>query len=236
MWGTESEVMGSADKENKSTEPAGETTVSDNNNAEMTLVDRLSRLDKFEVKWAGRDSKGNFRLDSTVFEVVDAPAPFYGQNVRDFGVDTAMKMAEDAEWDADHDFGHCYIRPNSLRLERRDGSWYIDLTVDPHKCRYPQVTTMLVDENGNPILDDAGNRQIRTAPRKEGWITVRLDQVRPVTDHPLASEYRQRDTRSRALLNANAQSERIASGKAKGGRSKGKRKRLTPAQIAALLG
>jgi len=65
-----------------------------------------------------------------------------------------------------------------------------------------------------------------------------LEQVQPITSHPLASEYRQRDARSKSLLNANAQSERIANGKAQSGegRSKGKRKRLTPDQIAKLLG
>lgn len=200
---------------------------------EMTLADRLATLDDFGVDWAGRDAKGNYRLESTVFAVVDVPAPFFGQNVRDFDFNTAIEMAADADWNDSHDFGLCYIKPNSLR-KMSDGHWYIDLSVD--NARHPKVTTMLVDENDEPILDDNGEPQVRVSPRKESWIMVRLDQVKPV-DHPLSTEYRQRDTRSKGLLAANAQSERIANGgsKGRGGRSKGKRKRLTPDQIASLM-
>jgi len=208
----------------------------DNNNATenpTTLADRLASIDGFTVEWAGRDAKGNFVLACNVFKVIDTPPPMFGQNARDFGFTVACDMAGEAEW-SEHDFGACYVREKSLRKEA-DGHWYIDLSVDPHKARYPKVTTMLVDDDGEPVLDDDGEPQLKTAPRRESWITVRLDQIEPDLFHPLAAEYVQSDRRTKALIATTERSKAAKEGKGGGGRGKGKRKRLSPAEIAALM-
>lgn len=203
------------------------------NNNPTTLIDKLDAIDGFPVDWAGRTARGDLRLDCNVFRVVDTPPPMFGQNARDFGFDTACDMAGEAEW-SEHDFGACYIREKSLRKEA-DGRWYVDLTVDPHKARHPKVTTMLVDDDGEPILDENGEPQLKTAPRRESWITVRLDQIEPNPFHPLAAEYVQSDRRTKALIAATERSKAVKEGRKGGGRGKGKRKRLSPAEIAALM-
>jgi len=200
-----------------------------------TLIEKLDSIDGFPVEWAGRTAKGDLRLDCNVFEVVDTPPPFFGQNARDFGFHVACDMAGEAEW-SEHDFGACYIREKSLRKES-DGVWYVDLTVDPHKARHPKVTTMLVNDEGEPILDENGEVQLKTAPRRESWISVRLDQVEPDFEHPLAAEYVQSDRRTKALIAATERSKATKEGRKEGGggRGKGKRKRLSPSEIAALM-
>lgn len=202
---------------------------------DVSIIEKLAEIDQFPVNWAGRDEHGNLVLQATVFAVAVTPPPMFGQNIRDFGYDAAVEMAENEGSIEDHDFGACYVREKSLRREA-DGRWVLDLSVDPHKCRHPEVTTMLVDGEGNPILDDEGKPQIKTAPRKEAWITCELSQLEPLTDHPLCGVYRQTDRRTTAMLRANVRSENIGKGGGKkGGRGKGARKRLSPAQIAEVL-
>lgn len=200
------------------------------------ILAKLADGDGFTVDFAGRDEYGNFRLDSNMFRVKVGPAGFFGQNIRDFDFETAVRLAEESDYDPDHDFGLCFVRERSLRKES-DGRWYIDLLVDAAKARYIDVTTMtLHPETDEPMFGEDGRLIIRTAPRKESWITCELSMLEPVTDHAFAAVYLQRDPRLQALLRTNAQSAKIASSEG-GGRSKsaGKRVRLTPAQIQAKL-
>lgn len=202
---------------------------------EQSFIDKLRALDNFGVDFAGRDEKGNLLLSASVFRVGLTPPPMFGQNIKDFGFDQAVELAENAKVE-DHDFGSCFVRDKSLRKES-DGVWYVDLSVDPHKCRYPKVVTVLVDDDGEPILDDRGNPQVQSVPRKESWITVPLSSLEPEMDHPLCAEYRQSDRRTAAQVRANARSQALAEGKSGGGRGrgKGKRKRLSPEQVAELM-
>jgi len=201
---------------------------------EVTLSQKLAGIDQFPVEWAGRDSHGNLELQGNVFKITVTPAGMFGQNIRDFGFDQAVELAEEESIE-DHNFGACYVREKSLRKEA-DGRWYCDLSVDPHKVRYVKVTTMLVDDDGEAVLGDDGKPQIKTAPRKEAWITCELSQLEPMTDHPLSAVYRQSDRRTTAMLRANVRSENLGkSGAKKVGRGKGSRKRLSPEQIAAVL-
>jgi len=195
-----------------------------------TLVEKLDAIDGFPVEWAGRTSRGDLRLDCNVFRVVDAPPPMFGQNVREFGFDIAADMAGEAEW-SEHDFGSCYIRDKSLRREK-DGVWYADLSVDPHKVRVCKVAVAPLDEEGNTLLD-----QTAFLPRKESWITVPLSDLKPEYGHPLAAEYVQSDRRTKALIAATERSKAAKEGRKGGGRGrgKGKRKRLSPSEIAALM-
>ena len=199
------------------------------------LIAKLAEIDGFTVDFAGRDEKGNFLLDASVFRVKKAPAPMFGQNVREFGFEQALEIAEKAGAVDEHDFGACFAREKSLRKES-DGVWYIDLSVDPHKVRVPQVAVMLVDDEGEPILDENGEVQVEFVPRKESWITVPLSDLEPDFEHPLCAEFRQSDRRTAAQLRANERAQALAEGKSSGnrGRGKGKRKRLSPAEVAAL--
>lgn len=201
---------------------------------EVTLTQKLAEIDQFSVKWAGRDEHGNLELQANVFNITVTPAGMFGQNIRDFGFDQAIEMAEEESIE-EHGFGACYVREKSLRKEA-DGRWYMDLSVDPHKVRYCKVTTMLVDDDGEAVLGDDGKPQIKTAPRKEAWITCELSQLEPLTSHPLCAVYRQSDRRTKAMLAANERSENLGKpGSKKSGRGKGSRKRLSPEQIAAVL-
>lgn len=203
--------------------------------SELTLSEKLAEIDMFSVEWAGRDEHGNLELQANVFKVVVTPAEMFGQNIRDFGFDQAIELAEEEGVIATHDFGACYVREKSLRREA-DGRWYVDLSVDPHKVRYCKVTTMVVDDDGEPVPGEDGKPQIKTAPRKEAWITCELSQLDPMNNHPLCGVYRQSDRRTTALLRANERSENIGkSGGKKSGRGKGSRKRLNPEQIAAVM-
>ncbi len=208
----------------------------DNVAVEAILTEKLAGIDGFPVEWAGRDKHGNLQLQANVFKVAVSPAPMFGQNIRDFGFDQSIDLAEEASFE-EHKFGACYVREKSLRKES-DGRWYVDLSVDPHKVRYCKVTTMLVDDDGEAILGEDGKPQVKTAPRKEAWITCELGQLEPLTDHPLCAVYRQSDRRTTAMIRANERSETLGSkknGGKKAGRSKGSRKRLSPEQVAAVL-
>lgn len=201
---------------------------------DITIIEKLSERDNFPVEWAGRDEHGNLKLEADVFGVTVTPAPMFGQNARDFGFDVAIKQAEGESYD-DHDFGACYVREKSLRLEK-DGRWYVDLSVESSKVRHVKVATMLVDEAGDPVLDENGEKQVQFVFRKEAWITCELSQLEPATDHPLCGEYRQSDRRTAAKVRASERTAALANGsKGGGGRGKGKRKRLSPAEIADLL-
>jgi len=202
-----------------------------------TISEVMAELDGFPVDWAHRDEKGNLILDASVFEVIDTPGEMFGQNIRDFGFDYAVKAAASEGIPKSHDFGACKLRDRSLRRES-DGNWYVDLTVSQNHCRFPKVTTMLVDDDGNPIPDENGEVQVRTAPRKEAWITCELSALDPQPAHPLSFTYVQRDRETVAHLRMKERSEAVAAGKdasEKAGRKKGKRARLSADDVAALM-
>lgn len=218
---------------------SADTVVIDASAEETTasISEVMSQLDGFPVGWAHRDEKGNLVLDASVFEIAATPGEMFGQNIRDFGFDYAVKAAKSEGSHKKHDFGACKLRDRSLRRES-DGNWYVDLTVGQGHCRYPKVTTMLVDDSGDPILDKDGEVQVRTAPRKEAWITCQLSALNPQPKHPLSFNYVQRDRETVAHLRMKDRSEAVAAGKdasEKTGRKKGKRARLSADQVAALM-
>ena len=201
---------------------------------DASIIDVLCEQDNFTVDWAGRDEHGNLMLEADVFKVAVTPAPMFGQNLKDFGLDVAAEQAETEEYE-DHDFGACYVRQKSLRLEA-DGRWYVDLSVPSTHVRHVKVATMLVDDDGDPVLGDDGKPQVKFVFRKESWITCELSQLKPMADHPLCGEYRQSDRRTVAQVRAKERTAALAAGSKGGrGRGKGKRKRLSPTEIAELL-
>lgn len=217
-----------------------------------TIKDKLAEIDQFPVDWAGRDEAGNLVLNSNMFKVTVAPPPFFGYNLREYGLATAKKMAEDAEWELEHDFGTCPVVEKSLT--KIDGDWYIELRPPKYARRKPEVATVNLDDDGEVLyteqLDDDGEvvtddngepvmvPDIEFVPRTEGKIMVALEDLEPVTDHPLAKPYFQRDRDTAAIVAMNARSEAIAEGKSGGGgrgKGKSKRKRMSPSEIKALF-
>lgn len=212
----------------------------------QTLIMKLSKTDNFPVDWASRNDNGDFVLTSDVFKVTTTPSPLFGYNVRDFDLDYANKAQEDAGSITEHDFGACFIKDKSLR--KMDGRWYVDVSVDPTKCRFFNVQKMRVrtddagnevhDENGNPIplLDENGEVQISATRQKEAFLTVELGMIEPDLEHDLAAPYVQTDSRTKAKIRMAERSDKAANRK-KGskGSAKGKRRRLSPDQIAAVL-
>jgi hypothetical protein len=202
-----------------------------------SMTERLAEIDGFPVDWAGRDAKGNLTLSASVFRIVETPPEMFGQTMRDFGYETALALVEKGETPAPHDFGACFVRPKSLRREA-DGKWYVDLTVDPHHCRYPVCASQRVDSEGEPVLDEeTGEPVIDVAPRKETWVTVELSWVSPMERHPLSFRYVQSDRRTTSMLKAADFSEKVAEGKTGKGKGGGrqKRRRLSPAEAAAAI-
>lgn len=202
-----------------------------------SLAQKLAEIDQFPVKWCTRDKFGNLEMTSNVFRIKVAPSPMFGQNIKDFGFDKAMALAETEDYDLDHDFGCVVVRDRSLRKES-DGRWYVDLILlIDSKARMVKTTTILVDkETGEPILGEDGKAQLHVAPRKESWVTCELSMLEPATDQPIHSVYRQRDRKTAAVIRTSERSEAIGESAGKrGGRSKGARKRISPDQIAAVL-
>jgi len=210
------------------------------------MIQKLSESDNFPVDWATRNENGDFVLTSDVFRVTVTPAPLFGYNVRDFGLDYANEQAEKFEAINEHDFGACYVRDKSLR-KLDDGRWYIDLTVDPSKCRFHRVTkirlktddegNILCDESGVPIpmLDDEGNPIVTNPVQKESFITVALDMIEPDTSHDLAAPYVQTDSRNKAKIRLAERSAKAANRKKGSGGKKGKSARLSQADYAAAM-
>ena len=211
-----------------------------------TLILKLSKTDNFPVDWASRNDKGDFVLTSDVFRVTTTPSPLFGYNVRDFGLEYAEQAQENAGFIAEHDFGACFVKDKSLR--KMDGRWYVDVSVDPTKCRYFNVQKMRVrtDDAGNEVLDESGNPiplldennevQISTTRQKESFLTVELGMIEPDLGHDLAAPYVQTDSRTKAKIAMAERSDNAANRKEKAkGESKGKRKRLSPEQMAQVL-
>jgi hypothetical protein len=212
-------------------------TLDSADNQTQTLTQRLAEIDQFSVSFVSRDEKGNLVLSASVFAVKVTPPEMFGQNARDFGLDAALELAEDGDEPAEHDFGACFVRPKSLRCEQ-DGVWRVDLTVDPHNCRYPLVASQEVDDDGNPVLGEDGQPKVQIAPRKEAWITVELTMIEPQADHPLSFRYVQSDRRTTSMLKAADASKKAAEGKSTGskkGKGKTKRARIDPRAAAAWL-
>lgn len=210
-----------------------------------TLILKLSKTDNFPVEWASRNDKGDFVLACDVFKVTTTPAPLFGYNVRDLGLEYADKAQESVNIQ-EHDFGACFIKDKSLR--KMDGRWYVDVSVDPTKCRFFNVQKMRVqtddagnevnDENGNfiPLMDENGEVQISTTRQKESFLTVELGMIEPDLGHDLAAPYVQTDSRTKAKIAMAERSDKAANRKAGAkGASKGKRRRLSAAQIEAVL-
>lgn len=219
-----------------------------------SIKDKLAQIDQFKVDWAGRDEAGNLVLNTNMFRVTAAPPPFFGYNLREYGFATAEKMANDAEWDLEHDFGICAVVEKSLIKIGDD--WYVELKPPKYARRKPEVATVLLDDDGEvsyvaklddndePVLDDDGNPvmvpEIEFVEKTESKIMVKLEDLEPVPveEHPLAHEYRQRDRDTASIVAMNERSEQIANGKSGGGgrgKGKSKRKRLSPSQLKDLF-
>ena len=189
----------------------------------------IAEEDNFTEEWISRDENGD--LESPVlFTVKVAPAPMFGQNIRDFGFAEAIAMAEEDEC-KDHSFGPCYIKKRSLRQEK-DGRWYCDLAVPPRNCRYHKVVTMIVDKDDNPVLDADGEKQIRIAPRKEAWITCELAQLEPLKK---GGVYRQTDPFTKGRIQAVKDSVKVGSKAKAKAKSKGRSKKISRTEYAAAL-
>ena len=211
-----------------------------------TLISKLSKTDNFTVEWASRNDKGDFVLTCDVFKVTTTPSPLFGYNVRDEDLAYAEMQQEAAGTIKEHDFGACFIKDKTLR--KMDGRWYVDVSVDPTKCRYFNVKKVRVrtddmgeeikDENGNviPLLDENGKVQISPSRQKESFLTVELGMIEPYLEHDLAAPYLQTDSRTKAKIAMAERSDKAANRKEKAkGASKGKRKRLSPEQMAQVL-
>jgi hypothetical protein len=212
----------------------------------QNLLSKLSKTDNFPVDWASRNDNGDFVLTSDVFRVTTTPSPLFGYNVRDFGAEYAEQAQENGGSFAEHDFGACFIKDKSLR--KLNGRWCVDVSVDPTKCRYFNVQKMRVrtddagnevlDESGNPIplLDENGEVQISTTRQKEAFLTVELGMIEPDLSHDLAAPYVQTDSRTKSKIHMAERSDKAANRKTGSkGSSKGKRRRLSADQIAAVL-
>lgn len=188
--------------------------------------------ERFGVPWGKREiqtldsgaSRLFIRFDSMVFRVVETPAPYFGQNVQEFGWNVAIDMAGDASY-SDHDFGPCIAQVGSVQLAE-DGFWYMKV-VPTHPRR---VTVYMREEY------EDGTAAIVPRHRTESWLLVRLDQITPMTSHPLAAPFRQRDTLTEKAHRAAQASEdalKVNTGKRGGNRTK--RRRLSNAELAKLL-
>lgn len=188
--------------------------------------------ERFGVPWGKQEiqtlDSGASRLfihfDSMVFRVIETPAPYFGQNVQEFGWDVALDMAGDANY-SDHDFGPCIAEVGSVQLAE-DGFWYMKV-VPTH----PRRVTVHVEEE----YDD-GTTAVVAKYRKESWLLVRLNQIAPMASHPLAEPFRQRDTLTeKAVRAAQASKDALKVTERKRGGNRTKRRRLSSAELAKLL-
>lgn len=172
------------------------------------------------------------KLSASMFEVTTPPPALFGQNMKEWDFETAMVIAESEPTPESHDFGNCTIVPKSLR-RLKDGKLVIDLSVPVHARRRPLAPyeQEVKDDDGKIIRVEEVLK-----PTAERWVTVYLDWVRPLDDHPLSKPYYQRDDETLKALRVNAQSAAIEEGrqpKPKGARAKSTR--ISPAAARARL-
>jgi len=188
------------------------------------------------VNKPGVNADGKLTLPACVGRLSETPSPLFAKNIADFGADVALDILEAEESDPEpHDFGTCFVRKGSLR-ELVDGEWFADLAVEnPRECSYQKI---LVDGDGDPILDGEGNPQTKTARYNERYVTVPISMVEWLPNHPDTQhkgqtvEYCQRRKKRATAADTVAASLAAASGK---GGKKAKGVRLAPADMAALL-
>lgn len=216
------------------------TTTGASEGTEMTLQAKLADIDGFPVEWAGRNKDGHYELTASKFRVTVPVPELLGQNIAEFNFADAMALADESGDPEFHDFGICTIKRPSLR-RLPNGEWAMDLRVPRHHRRKCDAAfdQEVLDEEGEPVLDENGDptTEMIVKTKTESWITVLLTQVEPVTDHPLSKRYVQTDSETAADLRLNAQSDKIAEGKKASGprKPKAKSKRVSPAQVRAML-
>ncbi len=182
----------------------------------------------------GVNADGKLTLPACVGRLLATPQPLFAKNIADFGVDVALEISEAEEGDPEpHDFGTCFVRKGSLR-ELVDGEYFVDLAVEsPRECSYQKI---LVDGDGDPILDGEDNVQTKTARYTERFVTVPLTMVEWQPSHPDTQhkgetvQYCQRRNKRATAADTVA-----ASLAAQSGSKKAKGVRLAPADMAALL-
>ena len=86
------------------------------------------------------------------------------------------------------------------------------------------------------MLDENNEVQISSTRQKEAFLTVELGMLEPDLEHDLAAPYVQTDSRTKAKIRMAERSDKAANRKTGSkGSSKGKRRRLSAEQIAAVL-
>ena len=182
----------------------------------------------------GVNTDGKLTLPACVGALNATPQPLFAKNIVDFGADVALEISEAEEGDPEpHDFGTCFVRKGSLR-ELVAGEWFVDLAVEnPRECSYQRI---LVDGDGDLILDGEDNVQSKTSRYNERFVTVPLGTVDWMPDHPDTKhkgetvQYCQRRNKRATAADTVA-----ASLAAQSGSNKAKGVRLAPAKMAALL-
>jgi len=164
--------------------------MSESNDTQITTT-TITPTDRYGVDWGYEETQVRksgakrffIHFESSIFAVVETPPPGFGQNVSAFGWEVAMNMAANESYNDDHDFGACVGQVGSA-FRHTDGCWYMRV-VPTHPRRY-RVYTRVEYEDGT----------VETVPswRKESWVMVQLDQIKPMISHPLNREpFRQED-------------------------------------------
>lgn len=155
-----------------------------------TQITTVNPTDRYGVSWGYEEVKVKkngakrffIHFESSIFAIVETPPPGFGQNVSTFGWEVAMNMAANESYN-DHDFGACVGQVGSV-FQHTDGCWYMRL-IPTHPRRY-RVYEQIEYEDGTT--------EVVPKWRVESWVLVRLDQIRPLVDHPLNREpFRQAD-------------------------------------------
>lgn len=206
-----------------------------NGTEENTQITTITPTDRYGVPWGFQEEKvmknGAKRFfihfESSIFAVVETPPPGFGQNVSAFGWEVAMNMAA-SEGYSDHDFGAC-VGQVGTAFRHTDGCWYMRV-VPTHPRRYRVYEEVKYED---------GTTEVVPSLRKESWVMVRLDQVKPLVDHPLNKEpFRQRDdflTKLEREQSASAAA-LVENERKKSKRKKKKSRKLSASEYARMMG
>ncbi len=216
----------------------------------LTLIAKQAKVDKFPIDSVYRDEDGRICAASTIVTVTKTPSPLFGYDFRkkdnaSEGLAYAVSQAKGKKV-AKHNFGACTLMNKAFI--NIDGTWYGKVSVPETHQRAPSITKYLVkaDADGNATLDEKGNEtllrdddgKVITTPgvQKESYLLVPMADLKPDFDHPLSCDYNQSDSQLRKMISVAVASYRakLSGKKASGGKSAGKRVRMSAAQVAAL--